>query len=555
MRTLRPGRLALVCTLAASLASCRPTAPSGEAASGGRSVVRFGWAGSPDSLHPGLGVLTASYIVFGLVYDSLVQLELDGTYSPSLAESWQSSPDGLEWTFHLRPGSRFHDGVPVTSRDVAFSFELYRQHAEFPFLHGYTEPFAAVEAPDPETVVLRLEHPVPNLESQLVFLFVLPEHLWSALPDPVAFDNTEMVGSGPFRLLDYRRNEFVRLGAYRDHPVSPPRVDEVVFVTYGTLDALVQALRAGEVDVVRGVPATAVAALRSSPEIEVVSGAPLAPNAIFLEIDQVDPASCPPGGACSGHPALRDLAVRRALAHATPKREMIDVLLLGQGTPGRTLIPDGLVGFFDPTLEDYSFDLDAARRELDGAGYRDRDGDGVRETPDGTRPLALRLDFASDDPAAPRAAELVARSWARIGVSVDRRAVDPNALAAERGPAFDYDLVYWSWTSDPDPNFMLQAMTTEMIPLGGNYSGWSNPEYDALYRQQAETIDSQERQRLVWRMQEIALRDVAYIVPFYERGIAAYRRDRVRGWRIDQPGLALEDRSSLAFVEPLEPQR
>jgi len=380
---------------------------------------------------------------------------------------------------------------------------------------------------------------------------VLPEHLWRSIADPAAFDNAPMVGSGPFRLLDHRANEYVRLGAHRAHPLEPPRIDEVVFVSYGTLDALVQALRTGEVDAIRGVPATAVRALRRTPDVEVASGAPLSPNATFLELNQADPARCPEGGTCNGHPALRDLAVRRALAQATPKQELVDVVLLGEGRPGVTLIPDGLVGFFDPRLADHPFDLAASRRLLDAAGYLDRDADGVRETPDGVRRLDFRLYFASDDPAAQRAAELVARSWARIGVRLERRAVDPNALAAVRGPAFDYDVIYWSWTSDPDPNFMLHAMTSEQIPLGGNYSGWSHPEFDELYRRQAETIDAAERRRFVWHLQEIALREVAYIVPFYERTVEAYRRDRFRGWRTDQASLMLEDRSSLVRIEPV----
>jgi peptide/nickel transport system substrate-binding protein len=549
MTTLRIRRIALAWPLVALLAACvQPLARTSETAAA-RAVVRFGWTGSPDSLHPGLGVLTHSYVVYALVYDSLVQLELDGSFGPGLAESWQRSPDGLEWTFRLRPGSTFHDGVPVSSRDVVFSLELYRRRAEFPFLHGYTTQIAAVEAPDAETVVLRLRRPVPNFESQIVFLFVLPEHVWRSVADPVAFDNAAMVGSGPFRLVEHRRNEYVRLAAHRAHPVAAPRVDEVVFVTYGTLDALAQALRSGEVDVVRGVSPTAVRALRRAPEVEVTSGVPLSPSTTFVEINQVDPLRCPQGGACNGHPALRDLAVRQALAHAAPKRELLDVLLLGEGAPGRTLIPEGLVGFFHADLVDHAFDLDRARRLLDRSGYRDRDGDGVRESPDGGRSLAFRFDFASDDPAAPRAAELLARSWARIGVRLERRAVDPNALAAVRGPSFDYDLLYWSWTSDPDPNFMLQAMTSEQIALGGNYTGWSDPEYDELYLRQAATLDADLRRRLVWRMQEIALREVVYIVPFYERAVAAYRRDRFRGWRTDGTGLALEDRSSLARVE------
>jgi peptide/nickel transport system substrate-binding protein len=542
----RSGAAVLATVLAAS-AAC---APGAAAPPSGSAVVRVGWTGSPDSLHPGLGLLFQSYTLFGLVYDALVEMRLEGGFAPSLAESWTTSTDGLEWTFRIRSGATFHDGSPVTAHDVVYSFELYRAHAEFPYLHAYTEPFASVAAPDERTFVLRLTRPVPNLESQIVFLFVLPRHLWEGR-DATTFANQAMIGSGPFRLVATRQNEFVRLAAHRAHPVLPPAVDEVVFVTYGTLDALVQALRTGELDAILGVPFTAVAELRRAPNVEVATGMPLSPNATMIEIDQLDPARCPKGGVCSGHPALRDLAVRRALALATPKQELIDVVLLGQAAPGKTLLPDGLVGYFHRDLVPFPYDPDAARRELDAAGYRDRDGDGVRETPDGGRSLAFRFFFPSDNPNAPRTARLVARAWASIGVRIEPRALDPNAMSAARAPAFDYDLLLWSWTSDPDPNFMLQAMTGEMLGLGGNHTGWSDPEYDEVYRRQAATVDLEERYRLVWRLQEIAQRDVVYIVPFYERSVEAFRTDRFRGWRTDAPGLMLEDRSSLATIEPV----
>jgi peptide/nickel transport system substrate-binding protein len=540
--------LALAVLASASLAAaCAPGIATGRG-----SVVRIGWAGSPDSLNPGAGILAESYVLFGLVYDALYQLNLDNTFSLCLAESAAASEDGRTWTFRLRRGATFHDGTPVTSSDVRFSLDLYKNHAEFPFLHGYTDAFEAVEAPDPATVTLHLSHPVPNLDSQLVFLFILPEHVWAPHAErPVEFANDAMVGSGPFRLEEIRSNEYVRLAAHKNHPTAAPKIDEVVFITYGSLDALVQALRSGEVDMITEMPATAVAALRRAPGIEVAAGAPMSPNVADIKLNQMDPARCPPGGICSGHPALRDVRLRRALAMATPKQQMIDVVLLGTGVPGLTLIPDGLVRAFNPTLTDYPFDVAAAARLLDEAGYRDRDGDGVRETPDGSRRLELRLFFPSDSPGTPRAAEILSRAWSRIGVRLDRRAVDRNALAAVRGPVFDYDVILWSWESDPDPSFLLSVMTSSEIANGGNDTGWSDPEYDELFDRQAVELDPSRRKAMIWRMQEIALHGVAYIVPYYPRVVEAFRRDRYRGWRTDEPGLFLEDRSSLSFLEPV----
>lgn len=95
-------------------------------------VLRIGWAGSPDTLNPGTAVLSEAYTLFELVYDSMYQLELDGTYSLELADSVDVSDDGLVYTYHIRDGITFHDGEPLTAADVAFSYNLYATQEDFP---------------------------------------------------------------------------------------------------------------------------------------------------------------------------------------------------------------------------------------------------------------------------------------------------------------------------------------------------------------------------------------------------------------------------------------
>ena len=537
----------LACVFALS-AACAPGDERSDHA-----VVRIGWLGYPDSFNPGVGVLSEAYILYGLIYDSMFQLELDHSYTPHLTEDWTVSPDGTEWTFHLRPDLAFHDGHPLTAEDVVFSYELYRNHAEFPFLHGYTALIEDVEATGPLTVTLRLRLAIPNLPSQLTYLYILPRHLWQEHEsDPVLFRNEAMVGSGPFTLLEHRTNEFLRLGAHRDHHHTPPSVDEVIFVSYGTVDALVQALRSGEVDLIRELPLTAVEALRRDSGIEVAAGEPLTPKVIDLKLNQADPTRCPDAvGVCSGHPALRDVRVRRALSHATPKQELVDVIELGFAHPGRTLVARGFGAYHDASLPDYAYDLARATELLDEAGYTDPDGDGVRNDPATGEPLRLRFFYPSDAASAPRSAELIGRSWSQVGIALDRRAVDPGALSAARSPALDYDVILWSWDSDPDPNFLLSVMTSGEIETGGNDTGWSNAEYDDLFYRQATASSEEERQALMHRMQRLAMDDAVYIVLYDAQNVQAHRTDRFLGWRTDERGLMLEDRSTLVQLRPV----
>ncbi|MDI6769564.1 MAG: ABC transporter substrate-binding protein [Anaerolineales bacterium] len=524
------------------------------AACGGQSrqpaTVRIGYAGSPDTLNPGVAVLSESYLMFELVYDTIYDLNLDGTFSLNLAESATPSEDGLVWTFKLR-AAEFHDGTPLTAEDVVFSYGLYSAVEGYPWMGDYTAYFESVEAPSPDTVVITLSDAIPNLDSQLVFLYVLPKHIWEK-QHPVEFDNVEMIGSGPFKMVEYKQNEFVHLVANKDHPLFAPKVDEVIFQTFESNDALVQALKTGQVDMITEMPATAVESLRGEANVEVVIGAPFVPTVTDVIFNQCAPENCPESdGICSGHPSLLDRNVRLALAHATDKVKINDVVLLGTGSLGTTLIPDGLGVWYNSSIVDYEYNVTLANQILDDAGYLDTDNNGIREMPDGTNPLIYRVNWPSDSVDGPRLAELLSEMWAEVGVKLELQAMDPDALTSVCCPAFDFDIILWGWGSDPDPNLLLSVMTTDEIPTGSSETGYSNPVYDALYLQQAVERDFDARKALVWQMQQIVFDDVVYIIPYYDPNIQAYRTDRFSGWITNMPKIELADPTSLTVIEPV----
>ena len=233
---------------------------------------------------------------------------------------------------------------PLTAEDVAFTYNLYKDTPEYPYLNGYYTPyFESIEATENNEVILTLTEAIPNIESQLVFLYILPKHIWESV-NKLEYENVEMIGSGPFKMTEYVQNEFVRLTANKEHFATPPKVDEVIFQTFENQDALVQAIKTGQLDMITEMPNTAVESLKTAENVEVVVGSPLAPGVTDIIFNQIEEENCPKdeGGICTGHPALRDRNVRLAMAHATDKQKLIDVILLGLGAPGLTLIPDGL---------------------------------------------------------------------------------------------------------------------------------------------------------------------------------------------------------------------
>ncbi|MQC24487.1 MAG: ABC transporter substrate-binding protein [Chloroflexi bacterium] len=542
-------RLVFVCVL---LGACT-AAPTPQPLA----VARIGYGGSPDTLNPGTAVLTEAYTMFALVYDSMYTYNLDGTYSLSLAESVDRSADGLSYTYKIRSGIKFHDGQPLTARDVAFTYNLNKAHAEYPYMNPYTAYMESITAPDDTTVLIRLNAAIPNIESQLVFQYVLPAHVWQAHADGAAaveFENETLIGSGPFKLLEYKQGEFVRLGANKQHFSRPPKVDEVIFQTFSNPDALVQAISTGQVDMITELPNTAAEKLGQTENVKVASAAPFAPAVSDIIFNQATSASCPSEAACTGNVALQDRQVRLALAHATNKQQLIDVVLLGKGTPGLTLIPNGLGMWFNDSLKDYEYDPAKANKILDDAGYVYA-GDircAVPGCPAGSPNMSFRMYWPSDSVDAPRMAELLAGMWQEIGVGLQPQAIDPDALTALCCPAFDFDIMLWGWGSDPDPNLLLNVMRTESIATGSSETGYSNARYDALYDQQVVELDQTKRKDLVWEMQRVVHEDVVYIIPYYDMQVQALRTDRFTGWIVDQPKLDLSDVSSLVNITPVK---
>jgi peptide/nickel transport system substrate-binding protein len=206
--------------------------------------------------------------------------------------------------------------------------------------------------------------------------------------------------------------------------------------------------------------------------------------------------------------------------------------------------------WYNSDLQPYEYDPDKANQILDEAGYVDTDGDGVRETPDG-QPLIFRLNWPNDIVAAPRTAELLGDMWSQVGVKLEPQAMDPDALTAVCCPAFDFDVMIWGWGSDPDPNALLNVMTTKEIPTGSSETGYANPEYDQLYEQQAVELDRDMRRELIWEMQRLAHEDVVYLT-YYQQQVQAFRTDRFKGWITDAPTLVLEDPSSLTVIESIQ---
>lgn len=560
--------LIVIVTLALLVAACgsgatATTAPSGQATPPPQAaatsappapaepvVLTIGWLGKPDTLNPAYAFLTESYIVFDLILSPLVTEGQTGEYVGSLAEEWTHSDDGLTWTFTLRDNIKWHDGTPLTADDVAWSINAVINDPDgWAALSNYPAGFKDVTAPDAKTVQITLEQPIGNMEYRLSFLYALPRKDFEQFKTPEDlqnFSNETAIGTGAFKLNTFDKDKGILiLDANPDYFLGRPKIDQVIFRTFDNSDAMVQALKVGDIDAVTEIPSTAFETVQGFENVKVVQQPSRSLSQLIINSAPADHDPAP-----TRNPALEDPQVRLAIAHAINKQDLVDIVLQGLGKPGASVIPPTLGGgfWYSPNIADVPFDLEQANQILEDAGYT-KGADGVRAK--GDVRLEFRLQYPSDSETAPRVADLMTGWFKEAGIKTSPASVDPDSLTAACCPAGDYDLILWGWGSDPDPDFMLSVLTSEQFVDGGwSDSGYSNPEYDQLYLDQQAAIDRNERQKIVWQMQEMAFNDRPYIVYWYPDTLEAYRTDRFQNF-LESPIIAIEGSESLLRVEPV----
>jgi len=478
-------------------------------------TLRIGATTIWDAINPALG--WESYTLRYWFHDGLIEWAELQSFEPGLAESWTVSADGLVWTFKIRDGVTFHDGTPCTAEDVAWSFNLLMEGMIGP-LELYVTGFEEVVALDPTTVQITLSEPTAlMLTARLHYAWILPRSVWEGMTYDEIMEFEEpaaVIGTGPYKLMEYVEDEYMIVEANEDYYRGKPVIDRIIIQQYATEDGMVQALLAGEVDLITEVPYTAVQPLQDAENVEVVIMDSLSLDDLVINshVDGTQPES------------LNDPAVRLAMEYAIDKQEIIDVGYAGYGEIAGSILVPAMGDWVNPDLAPLPFDPDEGNRILDEAGYVDSDGDGVREDADGN-PLEYRL-YSEELGSAARILEIISNGLADIGISAPPTLMDGDSLYDLLEPDWDFDMILWGWGWDPDPDFAVFCFTCESIADYLSDCGYCNEEYDAIYFDQGITLDEDERRELIWEAQEILFEDRPYINLVYPLTIQAYRSDR-----------------------------
>jgi peptide/nickel transport system substrate-binding protein len=242
------------------------------------------------------------------------------------------------------------------------------------------------------------------------------------------------------------------------------------------------------------------------------------------------------GGIGDGHPALLDLDVRHAIALAIDRQQLFDRVILGLGEPGVTISvsPDPVWRPDIPADEQFGFDPEGANQLLDGGGYLDTDGNGVREMPDGGQELSFRYVERSESENSAAIRELITGWLADVGIATEIEVYDDTQLTDIIG-AGTYDLFVWGWTPfvDPDPllsYFTCDQVTYEVEAIGYNDANWCDTRYDELYTEQNAELDRDRRIEIVHEMLRLFHDEATYVVLYEDADLQAYRTDRFEGW-------------------------
>jgi peptide/nickel transport system substrate-binding protein len=483
------------------------------------------------TFNPMFMIETPEYSTADLMYDTFLGWDKDDfTTKSNLATDWEQSEDGLTWTFTIRDDATWTDGEPLTAGDIAYTFNWILDQ-KIGNLSDYLPYTDEITAPDDTTLIWKTTIPT-GAPVYPPYIYIMPEHIlsqyktradlkkWKGFPDAV--------GSGPFKMVEWRRGDFWRLEANKDYWGGAPKIDEFVFRIFQNEDAMIEALKQGEIDFADNITANLFDSIVDEPGITTNVGSPTTFTQMSFNQCTNELAYCKDTG-FNHHPATTDPEFRKAVEYAIDRETLVDRVTLGYAEPGVTVIL-APKWHHDPP-EVVPFDPEEANRILDEAGYADTDGDGVRETPDG-EPMELRFVVRTEAPETVAAGEFIVEWMRDIGVSLKTEAVNDSKLG-DIWYANDYDMYIWGWGVEPDPNFQLSTYTSSQCGVWSD-TCYSNQEYDQLFQQQQKAATVEERESIVDQMQQILYEDRPELVLWYDNWLQAYRSDKWTGF-VKQP--------------------
>jgi peptide/nickel transport system substrate-binding protein len=534
----------MVAALSLAVGACGERAPACDDC--GTLVIAA--VGEPSSVFPPLTFSAVGRDIGDQIFERLAYIEpgaapIDtAAYRPGLAARWERT-DSLTWRFHLRPAAAWHDGQPVTAEDVRFSFEAFTDPTVDALARSSLEGKLSVSVVDASTVDVRFNAvSSEQLYDATYHVRVIPSHIWSELPfDQWGTDTTlgRLIGSGPYRLAEWRRPEFLRLEAVARASAEPPGIPRLIWRFAADPTVALNLVLSHEADLLESVGGPA--------QVEQLSG-----DTTFRQIQYPSAVYGFLGFQLAGwregqgHPVLGERAVRRALTMA------LDRQAIAHGVLGpETFVPPGpmsaLLWIQNDEIAVLPFDTTESRRLLNEAGWVESVGEKVRRR--GGARLAFDILVPATSRSRRQAAVAIQEMWRRVGVDASITTVD-FPVFQERLREGRFDSYIGAWLDEPSPRGLADQWTKagwEAL----NFGRYSNPDFDSLLVAASELSDV-ERARALWlEAMDVLNADAPAVFLYSPTNIAAVERrlldvtidpyswlSQVSRWRID-PAMTL----------------
>jgi peptide/nickel transport system substrate-binding protein len=445
------------------------------------------------------------YFAANNIYSRLVVLDVfdRGDIHPDLAETWDIEDGGQTYIFHLNRAARWHDGVPVTAHDVAYTYSEVLAHG----YHGlsWLQDIEQVRAVDDHTVECRLKSPNAAFLAQLgafVFTHILPKHLYEDTDWATNPHNLNPVGSGPFKFQGWVPGERIELVANTEYWREGPYLERITYRIMPEQAAGFAAIESGEVHFfVQDVPCQEVETFKQKPGVDVMfhPGNSIAFVAFNWQ-----------------KPAFQDHRVREAIARAIYRKPIAEGVCPLASTPEHYYL-ERVDWAFNPDAKAPEYDVTEANRLLDEAGYA-RDADGVR--------MRVGLAYRSLYSHYGVAGRIIAEQLREIGIEATVEAVDPVGWKERFQDAGEFDLLLDSGDIGPDPQLMSSFLASDGPR---NTMRYRNETVDRAFREGRGTVDRAERGKHYRELQSALAEDIARI-PFMQHGEHLPYRTEFTGW-------------------------
>jgi peptide/nickel transport system substrate-binding protein len=467
-------------------------------------TLTFLQTSEPNTLMSGTTTATSALTNSAKVTEGLLEYDYDIKPRPQLATEWSISPDGLLYTFKLRPNVKFHDGKPFTSADVAFSINLLK--TVHPRGRNTFANVTEVQTPDPLTAIIVLSKPAPFLIKALTAAEspIAPAHIYEGT-DPLTNPNGNApIGTGPYKFKEWVRGSHVIFERNPDYwQPGLPRIDQMVCKFVPDPGARSVAFENGSGDIGYRTPVALadLDRLKKLPHLVFeTDGTSYSYNVQLLQFNL-------------DSQYFKHLKVRQAVAHCIDRAALLKVVMYGYGVVCYSPIAPGLKEFHDPTPSRYDLDLKKAEQLLDEAGFP-RGANKIR--------FKIPMDFNPIGDDGRKTCEFLRATLSRIGIAVEVRSQDLPAFAKRVYTDRDFDCTYNGHSNLFDPTVGVQRIYWSKnfkkgVPFS-NGSNYNNPKVDALLEGASVEIDPAKRRQMFIDFQKIIaeeLPDISLFSPLY----------------------------------------